>query len=110
MLNKIISGHGTLQKYRGTGNRYFAKISTAVPVLSNKKYRGTFAVLFKKLKEKNWTDGPRLRDCKSSLFAIRFVSATRADCVDLQFVLQKVCSRIVSSYSINIITIVSTNY
>ena len=33
----IIGGHGTLQKYRGTGIRYFAKISTAVPepVLSN---------------------------------------------------------------------------
>ena len=32
-----IGGHGTLQKYRGTGTRYFAKISTAVPVpvLSN---------------------------------------------------------------------------
>ena len=30
-----IGGHGTLQKYRGAGNRYFAKISTAVPVLSN---------------------------------------------------------------------------
>ena len=29
-----IGGHGTLQKYRGTGTRYFAKISTAVPVLS----------------------------------------------------------------------------
>ena len=26
-----IGGHGTLQKYRGTGARYFAKISTAVP-------------------------------------------------------------------------------
>ena len=23
-----IGGHGTLQKYRGTGTRYFAKIST----------------------------------------------------------------------------------
>ena len=32
---KCIGGHGTLQKYRGTGTRYFAKISTAVPVLSN---------------------------------------------------------------------------
>ena len=33
----IIGGHGTLQKYRGTGTRYFAKISTAVsvPVLSS---------------------------------------------------------------------------
>ena len=31
----IIGGHGTLEKYRGTGTRYFAKISTAVPVLSN---------------------------------------------------------------------------
>ena len=33
----VIGGHGTLQKYRGTGTRYFAKISTAVsiPVLSN---------------------------------------------------------------------------
>ena len=43
-----IGGHGTLQKYRGTGTRYFSKISTAVPVpvLSNSKYRGTFAVLF----------------------------------------------------------------
>ena len=32
-----IGGLGTLQKYRGTGTRYFAKISTAVlvPVLSN---------------------------------------------------------------------------
>ena len=32
-----IGGNGTLQKYRGTGTRYFAKISTAVPVkvLSN---------------------------------------------------------------------------
>ena len=32
-----IGGHGTLQKYCGTGTRYFAKISTAVPVpvLSN---------------------------------------------------------------------------
>ena len=30
-----IGGHGTLQKYRGTGTRYFAKISTAVPVLLN---------------------------------------------------------------------------
>ena len=30
-----IGGHGTLQNYRGTGTRYFAKISTAVPVLSN---------------------------------------------------------------------------
>ena len=30
-----IGGHGTLQKYSGTGTRYFAKISTAVPVLSN---------------------------------------------------------------------------
>ena len=32
-----IGGHGTLEKYRGTGTRYFAKISTAVPVpvLSN---------------------------------------------------------------------------
>ena len=40
----IIGGHGTLQKYRGTGTRYFAKINTAVPapVLSNQKYRGTF--------------------------------------------------------------------
>ena len=51
-----IGGHGTLQKYRGTGTRYFAKISTAVPVLSNKKYRGNTAVLLryflKKLKEK----------------------------------------------------------
>ena len=28
-------GHGALQKYRGTGTRYFVKISTAVPVLSN---------------------------------------------------------------------------
>ena len=33
MLFCTIGGHGTLQKYRGT--RYFAKISTAVPVLSN---------------------------------------------------------------------------
>ena len=32
---EAIGGHGTLQKYRGTGTRYFAKISTAVPVLSN---------------------------------------------------------------------------
>ena len=39
-----IGGHGTLQKYRGTW--YFAKISTAVPVLSNQKYRGSTAVLF----------------------------------------------------------------
>ena len=30
-----IGGHGTLQKYRGTATRYFAKISTVVPVLSN---------------------------------------------------------------------------
>ena len=32
-----VDGHGTLQKYkyRGAGTRYFAKISTAVPVLSN---------------------------------------------------------------------------
>ena len=32
-----IGGHGTLEKYRGTGTRYFAKISTTVPVpvLSN---------------------------------------------------------------------------
>ena len=39
-----IGGHGTLQKYRGTGTRYFAKISTAVPVL--------LRYFFKKLKEK----------------------------------------------------------
>ena len=54
--DKGIGGHGTLQKYRGTGTRYFAKISTAVPVLLNQKYRGSTAVLlryfFKKLKEK----------------------------------------------------------
>ena len=30
-----IGGHGTLQKYGSTGTWYFAKISTAVPVLSN---------------------------------------------------------------------------
>ena len=30
-----MGGHGTLQKYLDTGTRYFAKISTAVPVLSN---------------------------------------------------------------------------
>ena len=30
-----IDGHVTLQKYRGAGTRYFAKISTAVPVLLN---------------------------------------------------------------------------
>ena len=34
-LLHCIGGHGTLQKYRGTGTRYFAKISSAVPVLSN---------------------------------------------------------------------------
>ena len=34
-LTITIGGHGTLQKYRGTGTRYFAKISTTVPVLSN---------------------------------------------------------------------------
>ena len=44
-----IGGHGTLQKYRGAGTRYFAKISTAVPVILNQKYRRTFAVLFKKI-------------------------------------------------------------
>ena len=44
---RSIGGHGTLQKYHATGTRYFAKISTAVPVLSNQKYRGTFAILFK---------------------------------------------------------------
>ena len=33
-----IGGHGTLQKYRGTGTRYFAKISTAVPVLSKQRW------------------------------------------------------------------------
>ena len=104
-----IGGHGTLQKYRGTGARYFAKISS--------KYRGTGTFklkvpryFFKKLKEKNWTDWPRLRDCKLSLLAIRFVSATRAHCLDLQFVLQKVCSRIVNSCSISITTIVSSKY
>ena len=42
-----IGGHGTLQKYRGTGTRYFAKISTVVPAILNQKYRGTFAVLIK---------------------------------------------------------------
>ena len=35
LFERTIGGHGTLQKYRGTGTRYFAKISTAVPVLSN---------------------------------------------------------------------------
>ena len=36
-LPLTIGGHGTLQKYRSTGTRHFAKISTAVsvPVLSN---------------------------------------------------------------------------
>ena len=47
-------------------------------------------------------------DCKSSLLAIWFVSATSANSVDLQFVLEKVCRRIVSSCSIGITTIVST--
>ena len=61
---KSIDGHGTLQKYRGSGTRYFAKISTAVLVLSNQKYSGTF---LKNKKEKNWTDWACLQDCKSSL-------------------------------------------
>ena len=34
-FGKVEKGHGTLEKYRGTGTRYFAKIRTAVPVLSN---------------------------------------------------------------------------
>ena len=58
--------------------------------------------------KKNWNDWPRLLDCKSSLLAIWFVSATSANSVDLQFVLEKLCRRIVSSCSISITTIVST--